>query len=139
MATRNKTAVAGGGVQLSKLLTDKKKQEKGVWREFAPGLNFLIGSSDQAGFRNQLTQALANSRRVEMDGGLDAIAVKAMARWLLLGWEGLVDDEGAAIKYTVAKAEEILRSSTDVHRFVDTESAASQHFRIAAEEKDRKN
>lgn len=66
----------------------------------------------------------------------EAALARARSRTILVGWEGLLDDEGQPVPYSSAKALEILSSPRLGHvaRFIEGQSAMDSAYRDAAVE-----
>ena len=127
------------GMKLSALRTDKEKQTEGVWHEFAAGLRFKIASAAQPEFQAWMTKHARERRRVGDDGHADPVLRRGMAMFLLRDWDGLEDDDGKTMPYSVGDGYDALTGSEEIYQFVDVHSMTLANFRKEAEEEEVKN
>jgi len=103
-------------LNINSLRTDKAKVNNGVWVEDDHGARFLIARWANENMREFVRPILEERKRVlglrEVNDEnmklwqkeLDAAEVKAMAQTILLGWEGIVDDDGQPVPYSHEQA-----------------------------------
>ena len=99
--------------KLSQFKQDITKSEEGVKVDLGDGLTVIvarIGNKRYQDFIRKATkpyqQAIRN--KTLADSVFEKIMNEAMADSILLGWEGMEDDQGEVIKYSKEKALEIL-------------------------------
>jgi hypothetical protein len=124
-------------VKLSSLKGDATKTQDGVWADYEIGLRFKIARMNNPRYRKHLA-ALKQSQLREVRRGnpelILELTTQAMAKYLLLDWEGLDEDDGTAIPYSIGKSAEILRESQDIYEFVEETSMDSDLFKAEARE-----
>lgn len=126
------------GVKLSRFVTDKSKEVEGVWVDVGGGLRLKLARMGNANY----TTALLGSKyfgRSSKIIGIDAKGAvedmrNAVAEHVLLGWEGLVDDNDQPILYTVDKAKEVLKETPEFYRLVLEYAEDIELYRKAAKE-----
>jgi len=107
------TKKAGGGFKLSELRTDVSKSEEGVWCDVGEGFAIKvarIGHPKYQAYIAKLTKPHTRQIRRQGIGApiLRDIQRKATAKYLLLDWRNLHDDDGNEIPYSETKALELL-------------------------------
>lgn len=104
----------GKGFRLSSLKTDVAKSEEGVWCEVGEGFEIKVarlGHPKYQAYLAKLSKPHAKQIRREGLGAAEVlreIQRKATAKYLLLDWRNLHDDEGNEIPFSEEKALEIL-------------------------------
>ncbi len=110
------------------------------------GSKFLVARNNNSGYKACISKALRDNvdileskSNLEMaDSISDAALLRATAEFILLDWDG-VEDSGKAVKYSVAKAMEILEEHDDLARKIDNFSASRDNYLAAVDAKDSKN
>jgi len=98
---------------ISTLMTDPDREARGVRRLWRDGIYLTIASLNGDAYLAHRRECLRRGgdrlRELEADSPevLDVIA-PALARHILVGWEGMSDAQGAPIPYSEAKAAELL-------------------------------
>lgn len=103
-------------MKLSNLKVDTEKAKNGVWELVGDGFKVCVAHSNSPAYLAFLTKNARGHGRAFMKGRLDEktmLAIKpimkeAAARHLLVGWEGLEEDDGEDIPFSTAKAVELL-------------------------------
>jgi len=133
-------------VKLNRIRQDLDRAGKGVWCPYVEDVELLIGGSSQQEYANYIRRATKPYqnliRRDQMpDDKAQEIMVRGAARYLLLGWKNLQDDNGEDIPYSEDKAHELLSDPRlrDLYRFVTDMSNENSLFAEDQEEDDRKN
>jgi len=104
-------------MKLSTFLTDLNKETQGVWitpDETDENFKLLIGRLGNElikayVFKHGKKEAAALSRGQGDVKKIEELNTKAYAKFILLGWEGLLDDDGNEIVYSYEKAKELLQ------------------------------
>lgn len=136
------------GFNLKELELDPEKERKGVWVEYADDFRIKIARWNNPRFRaclDELTTGnlgfIRRSRRGR-DYATDTIK-KAMARHILLDWEGLEEENGSGglvpVPYSEEKAFEILTRSEIFCDDVIDLSSRVELFKASAKEDAEKN
>lgn len=104
-------------MKLTSMKTDPAKVEAGMWIGDIPDMGDLklkvrpIGNPDYQRLYGRLVDA---TPRQHKPGGVvdfetrQQISARTLAETVLLGWEGLEDDDGKPLPYTADKAKELL-------------------------------
>jgi hypothetical protein len=107
-------------VKISRLKIDKDKTENGTWcKTGLDGLELLIARQGNIKYRDYIAK---NSKELQIQARHNAIDVKAVdqinkdaaARYILLGWRNLEDDNGP-ITYSPEKARELFDLAPDLY------------------------
>jgi hypothetical protein len=99
-------------MRLSDLITDKELEENGVWVPFDSGMRVKVCRLRNAKAQEFLRRNKLAMRDTSTEEG-KALFCTMIATAVLVDWDGLVDDDGAAIPYTPAKAVEVFKLSPD--------------------------
>jgi len=101
------------GFKFSEFVTDKKLEEEGVWIEYAQGFSMLVarlGNSKCQSYLRKLRKPY--TRQIQKGTLSDEVAQdllkKAISKYVLLDWKGLIEDNGKSIPYSEEKALELL-------------------------------
>lgn len=128
-------------MKLSLLRTDLKKAVNGVWHDYGAGVRFLVGmagNTESVKLARRLIEQhqLAIQTESLKPEDLETINVKVQAQTIFLGWEGVDEDDGSPMKYSAARAEEILRDPQyeEVQRAIARMSNQLHMYRVRAEE-----
>jgi hypothetical protein len=122
---------------LARFETDPEAEAKGVWfKDHATGVRLLVAHGENENYTDYFQQlirpyiSLINSNSKEGYQFLRKCEAKAKARFVLLGWEGLTDEDGTAIPYSPEMALKLLtdRKYRKVKRLVDVFSADDSAF-----------
>ena len=131
-------------MKLSKFAVDAKKEEEGVWVSVdSDGAKILVARANNTRYREEFRKLLAPHRAAYRAGTLSEeiagnILGKALARTILLGWEGIKNDDGTELVYSTKRAEEILCDPqySDFRTLVEASSNDAELFRKTQLEED---
>lgn len=120
-------------MKLSALKTDPKKTG-GVWVEIAEGFRVKVKRSNSPEYREALArlgQDVSFSIRKGFDASkrTNAILARAMAETIIVDWEGLEDDNGQPIPFSVSAAEKAFTDYPDLMEWVAEISEDHARFR----------
>jgi len=132
------------GFRFSELKSDKQAEIDGVWTDYAPGFRVKIARMNNPEFEKALRRIrrpyLRRMRRGEISEDVaEMIMRQAVAETILLGWEGLVDDDDKPIIYSKEKALELLSESREFFNEVFDMSRDAAIFREELQEEAEKN
>ncbi len=120
-------------MRFSKFLTDPEAEEAGVWVEAGDGLRLRVARTNNARYRRALAEAARPNREALRGPGgpelLDRILLDVFADTVLLGWEGLEDEEGKPLPYSRAVARQCLERSRDFRDLVGSLAERQEQFR----------
>lgn len=117
---------------------DKQKELEGVWEDLGDGTKVLVARSGNPKF-NRLLQKLSRPHRhaIRNDSLPDDIAnemlIKAMAKTVLLNWEGMKED-GKEIIYSYGEAVRLLTEYVDFRDYIAGLSRTMDIFRAIEDE-----
>lgn len=122
------------GFKFSNLVTDKTKETDGVWLEPADGFRLKIARLGNTKYEEALNKAIKPYLKQIRIGKpnvpeIEKATVKAIANYVLLDWEGLLDEKEQLIPYSPQKAEELLLESKDFQKLVLQLAQDSENFR----------
>lgn len=133
-------------MKLNRIRQDLDKASKGVWLPYVEDVELLIGSTSQQKYQNYIRRATKPYqnliRRDQMpDDKAREIMVRGAARYLLLDWKNLQNDDGSPLPYSEDAAYAILidQRFQDLWRFVSDMANENAVFAEKLEEEDRKN
>lgn len=125
------------GICIGELIPKAGAVEDGVWTSFSPGFEVKIARLHNPKFRARLRKLQEPHKRQIRKGKLDAeladrLMMQAMAETVLLGWRGLLQDDGVTpIPYSAEQALKMFQSSYDFYLEI---LEMSQDQNIMAEE-----
>ncbi len=128
---------------IRRFATDPALEEGGVWFDIGEGARLKIaraGNTRYWSFLRELTRGKEREIKLGViaDEVLTAITNKAMARAVLLDWQGL-SENGTPVPYSEAKAEELLATLPDFRRLVLGYAGEVEAYRRAEHEEAEKN
>ena len=132
-------------MKLSKLKTNPKKVNSGVWCEWEGGTSFLLARTGNDAYNAEVAAFHASNReRKERKEPLVEFSVfwpRLLARTVLLDWSGVDGEDGKPLKYTPAEGEKALadKDLKDLLDFVELESSARRNYKEAADDAAEKN
>jgi len=108
-------------MKLSKLKGNPKAEQEGVWEEYEGNFKVKVARLGNPLYEAHLQRLMKPHLRKFRGGSIPlelaaSMTQKATARHILLGWEGLLDDDGKPIPHSVEKATEIL-TNPDYRQF----------------------
>lgn len=99
----------GEGFKFSSFKTDKALEEEGVWIDYGQGFRMKIarlGNSKCQAYLRRLRKPFM--RQIQAGTLDDAVAEsflrKAVGKFVLLGWEGMCEDDGTEIPFSAEEA-----------------------------------
>ena len=136
-------------MRLRDIAIDAHAIEQGEWVDDLPGLDgvrVLVRGIGNADYRRLQAKLMRKVTPAESINGMspergDEITTKLLAETVLLGWEGIEDDDGAPLAYSKEKAVELLADPA-LRRFRDGVMFAATTVgerRAAQAEADAKN
>ena len=135
MAKSIAPAIKATGFCLASLKQDHEKIEKGVLIPFMSEASLRICRYGSHAFNGMLSKAFKENETIIKAGGEqgDIVATQnmvfAFANHILVGWEGVVDEDGNEVKYSVDQAEEYLKIP-EIYEFVEFHAKKHENFRI---------
>lgn len=93
--------------------TDTSLEEEGVWVEIGGGVNVKVAALGNKNHQKAMEKMFAPYKAQRRNGSLDAeieedIHTKAIAKAVLVDWEGVTDREGDILPYNFENAYKIL-------------------------------
>ena len=126
-------------MKISSLAIDKSKEEEGVWQDIGEGAKLLVARSGNNKYQDFLRQQIKphqnRLRRNSLpDDVLEDITLRAMAKFILLGWSGILDDDEKEIEYSEEKAKELMRDFPEFKDIVSSLASDFESFKLEQEE-----
>lgn len=123
--------------------TDPTLEKDGVEVELGEGAAIIVRPMRNEQFRKYLQELLKPyERKIQqkrMDVELqDKLTRKAVAKHVLIGWKG-IEIDGKEVKYSTAKAEELMERFEDFQEDVLTAAMSRETFRAEIVEENEKN
>ncbi|WHM52717.1 hypothetical protein vBVpaS1601_24 [Vibrio phage vB_VpaS_1601] len=142
MATTKNSAqkIKSTGFCLAGLKVDEDKAKNGIPFDFMGGCKLIIARGGSKGYNNYIANFFKENEKALTAGGeaADELGqrgfIEAAARFLLVGWEEVVDEEGNEVPYSVEAAEGYL-AVDEIYEFVKGKSDEREHWRISATQK----
>ena len=108
------------GFKFSKLVTDGDLEIEGVWLPFEEGFDVKLARLGNTKYNEMVRRILKpytrKIRDEELDDSIAEMAEKkAMARYVLVDWRGLEDDDGEPIEYSKETALQLFEESRDFY------------------------
>lgn len=110
---------------IESIKTDVKKEESGVWVDFAEGIELKIARARNPKYQELLRNLVEPKKKDIRDDKLTIeqladVVLEVRAHTVLLDWKNIEDNDGVAIPYSPAKAMEFFRDPElkDFHTFV---------------------
>jgi len=103
------------GYKFSNFKTDTRAEVEGVWVDFGSDFKVKIGRLGNPKCQEYSRRIQKPYKRQIDNETIDPeitkkLLRKALARYVLLDWKGLEEDDGKVIEYSVEKAEELLET-----------------------------
>lgn len=123
------------GFCLASLRQDDDKVIKGTLVPFMGEASLRIARFGSHPFNKMLSAAYKENEKIIKSGSEQGEIVAkqnmvfVMANHVLVGWEGVVDEKGNEVPYSVEAAEEYLKID-EIYDFVEQESKKHENFRI---------
>jgi hypothetical protein len=124
-------------VKITSLRIDPDRASKGVWFDWDHGVRFLIARIGNPNFDERLRELIEADQAAGKSApeAQEAATIQAVAETLLLGWEGLDDDNGKPLKWTAKRSHELLADPAlqDIYKFVVLKASETARFRAEAD------
>lgn len=122
---------------------DPTLEKDGVEVDLGEGAAIIVRPMRNENFRKYLNELLKpyerQIQRKKMDQHLqDRLTRKAVAKFVLIGWKG-IEIDGKEVKYSPAKAEELMERFEDFQEDVLTAAMTRETFRAEVVEENEKN
>lgn len=125
-------------LKFSEFVTNNAKELDGVWCDIGEGARLLIARAGNPDHENAVAQLERDYRSQSLagDGELAPdvrrkIAIQALAKTILKGWEGLVDDNGGEMPYSPEAALQLLSQARDFRNLVSNLSMDRRRYQDA--------
>lgn len=128
-------------MKISTFATDLDLEENGVWVDIGDGGKLKVARMGNPRYRECVSR-ISRPHRTQIrnktiaEDFSDELLLKAMAETILVGWEGIEDDKGKAIKYSVENSFNLMNDLRDFRNLVvelATEQAAFRREENIAE------
>jgi hypothetical protein len=123
-------------VKLSAIKSDPELEREGVWQDYELGIRVKVARMGNQAFdecvRKLSEPHLSGFRRNKLPSEvLERITKQAVARHILLGWEGIDGEDGKPLPYSEETALEILNDPAlaDFYKFVLLAANEAELFR----------
>lgn len=110
------------GVSISRLKNGGDAQEQ--WVDYCDGLRLLVRPMGSRDYDRNLQLGVRKDRRAMRSGdsqsadALEKLAMKAASETILVGWEGLVDDDGQGVPYSAETALSLFQANYKFYKDV---------------------
>lgn len=126
-------------MKLSRFTTDSTLELNGVWVDIGEGAKLLVARVGNPRYRERLRALMKPYKRQIRTDTLpedlsEDMVLRAFSETILLGWEGLEDDNGAAVPYSREKAYELLRDLRDFRAMVAEIAQEQEAYRAVEAE-----
>ena len=122
-------------MKFSSFKTNLDAEREGVWEDIGGGAALLVARAGNPEHEETIARLERKMRPQSMAADAELpiplrqeIAIQAMVANILLGWRGLLDDDGKEIPYSREKAEELLRGARDFRQLVANLSMERRRF-----------
>ena len=120
--------------------TDEKLETEGVWHELGDGARVKVARLGNPAWQkeyNRLPQPIRNAaQNGRLKGPLaetfDKRNAAVLAKTILVGWDGMEDEHGQPLPYSVEAAEEALRDLKDFRALIVGFANGEAYFRAEA-------
>lgn len=131
----NASKVKKAGFCLASLKQDNTKVEKGVLIPFQGECSLRIARYGSHAMNTMMSNFYKENETLLKSGSeqADIVAKQNMvhvyANHVLVGWEGVIDEDGKEVPYSVDAAEEYLKID-EIYEFVELHAKKHENFRI---------
>lgn len=112
-------------MKIEKFASDSALAVEGIWEDIDEGLKLRVARMNNPRYREYLRKLSRTKVRVgrRMQGGMgidDMLEMqkKAVAKHILIDWEGLEDANGESIQHSEEKALELFESHPDLYELI---------------------
>ena len=121
-------------MKISAFKTDRTRETQGVWVDIGDGARLLIARLNNERYKQVFLNVSKPYKTQVRMGTLEEslaedILCKCYSKAVLLGWDGLQDDEGKDVQYSEEKAYELLRTLPDFRQLVEDFATARELYR----------
>ena len=133
------------GFRISRLGIDPKKEKEGVWIDAGAGLRLLIARISSPDCEAYVRKHVRNKSPMVSKGIIDEDEIMqegvkiAASRYLILGWEDLLDDDDNQIQYSTEKALELFEKYPEFYMMVLRFAMEFDRFSLDREDEAVKN
>lgn len=144
MAKNTAEKVKAAGFCLAGLKVDEDRAKNGIWIPFMGGAELLIGRAGSVGYNKMISKSWKEHETALQDETPEAEALgqklvaEATAKFELLGWRGVIDEEGAEVVYSEDQAQEYLMTD-EIFEFVKKHANRRDHWRVSTVQEMGKN
>jgi hypothetical protein len=132
--------------KLHAIATDMNKAENGIWIPYEAGIELRIaryGNKNHNQYARQLLKPhveIIRGRNAEPEL-LNDIDRQAAAKYILMDWKNIQDDDGKDIPFSTEKALELFRDPAyeDFYKFVIQVSMNRENYRLDLQKESEKN
>jgi hypothetical protein len=129
-------------VKLNSLKVDPQRSNEGVWFDWTQGVRLLIARIGNASFDSRLRELMDGEKAAgNEDISRENLTMMAVAETVLLGWEGIEDDDGEPLEWSVETSYALLSDEAlaDLYKFVIIKASEVAHYRFKADKDAAKN
>lgn len=132
-----------------KFMTDPQKENEGSWIEIGDGARLLIARAGNENYKAYYRKISAPHKTKfrrsfdilndpELNNLADEMMIDAMANTILLGWEGIKDQNNADIPFSIQNARKLLEIK-DFRFYVYDLAGDIENFKAVEQEESEKN
>lgn len=121
--------------------TDKQKERDGIIIDYGDGITFRVarmGDSNSAYMKHLRAVTKRYKHQIETDTlpveKMQEIQLEAFVRYVLLGWENVLDETGQPIPFSEENAKKLMEDMPDLYK--DLVSQASEFTNFLAQERE---
>jgi len=131
-------------MKISSFAVNEEAEIRGVHKSLGDGASILVARAYNDNYNKRFREEMEPYRSATGITGLsdeaaDEIFIKVMAETILLGWEGLTDDDGNLVEYSVETAVEWLTKYKEFRKIVSATSSDIDNFRAKEEVEVKEN
>jgi hypothetical protein len=130
-------------MKIEKFGTDEQAEIYGVWKAIGEDAKIKVAREGNQRYLNAIRDKLAAAQYVSPldmpEDEWNKLHNEAIAETILLGWEGLEDEEGNVPEYSVELAVEWLTKYKEFKKIVLAISSNVEHYRTAAVNRVKEN
>jgi len=122
--------------KITEIMSDMEKVEKGVWVDYAAGIKLCIASINNTQYKKARSRLLKPYLRQVRAKAMNAeeildILKPAAAKYLLIDWKNIEDEEGNLVEYSYEKALEFFKEPalSDLYNFVLETAGENEVYR----------
>jgi hypothetical protein len=122
-------------VKLQSLKVDPQRQTEGVWFDWSQGVRLKIARLGNPAFDARVREIIEEAKEKGEEPDTETATLEAIAKTILLGWEGIEGEDDEPWTYTPERSLELLSDDgmRDLYKFVLVKSSESAHYRFRAD------